>query len=89
MPLPWPSYFHHAIKPPTEKPKMPKIEHTCGNPSADYFATARRRCLACNPLAGVDLLRAAVRWANGQPESEHDGMTAEQIIARFVKVRDE
>lgn len=40
-------------------------------------------------LHGVLELRAAVRWANGQPESEHENMTAEEILARFRKEQDE
>lgn len=45
----------------------------------------------CDPLAslhGVLELRALVRWANAQYESEHENMTAEEILARFRKERD-
>lgn len=40
-------------------------------------------------IEGVNELRAAVRWANTRPETEHDNMTAEQILARYRLVRDE
>lgn len=39
-------------------------------------------------LAGVDELRCAVDWANWQDEHEHDGLTAEQILARYRAARD-
>jgi hypothetical protein len=35
------------------------------------------------PLAGIEELRKVVAWANGQPESEHDYMTPEELIARY------
>ncbi len=34
-------------------------------------------------LDGIRELRAAVRWADGEPESSHDYQTAEQLLARF------
>lgn len=40
------------------------------------------------PRHGVQELRAVVKWANAQPESELENMTAEGILARFRKERD-
>lgn len=35
------------------------------------------------PLAGIDELRKVVKWANGQPESDHDFRTPEDVIAAY------
>ncbi len=39
-------------------------------------------------LAGIIELRQAFAWANSVRESEHEHMTAEEILARFRKERD-
>lgn len=36
-------------------------------------------------LDGVQELRAAVRWANGQREDSHDWCTAEDVLKRYRK----
>jgi hypothetical protein len=41
------------------------------------------------PLYGIDELRKAVDWADSRPESEHDAKTAEEILERYRRVRDE
>jgi hypothetical protein len=38
-----------------------------------------------HPLAGVNELRAVVKWANATPEDEHDFMTPAELIARYRK----
>jgi hypothetical protein len=39
--------------------------------------------MAKHSLAGIDELRACVRWADNQPESTHDDKTPEQILTRY------
>lgn len=39
-------------------------------------------------LAGIEELRRLVNWADNQPESEHEDMTAEEILVRFRTLRD-
>lgn len=51
-------------------------------------------CTASHPhfycaLAGIEELRAAVRWADATAESRFEGMTAEQVLAEYRRVRDE
>lgn len=40
-------------------------------------------------LDGIEELRACVRWANGQRESDHDHLTPAQILNRFRKAKAE
>ena len=69
--------------------KLPTTEtaHTCPE-GTRITGRVVRTCLACWPLAGVDELRAVVRWANAVAESQHEDMTAEQILVRYRELRD-
>jgi hypothetical protein len=40
-------------------------------------------------LDGIQELRDAVRWADGQPEYTHDWCTAEQVLKRYRKAMTE